>query len=486
VTEQAETKTTTEDHSGHEHSPGEHHHAVTAVLEELAPCKRLLKISLPADEIKKEIRDQLAEVRRTVRLKGFRQGKVPPALIQKLYGEAVKDEVRKHLLEHSYSVALKDRGVDPATILGEARVENMKFSETEGMAYEVTLQIRPAFELPEYKGLEIKAPKLDVADDEVERSIDGFRRARGEIRPVPDAEAVVEAEDFLSCDVEIWLADEWEAKADESDEKPAGEAGAESKSLKPLKELKDQEVHGPTNRIGELEVEDLADSLVGLKVGEWGEAEATLPADYEVVEGRGEAALVRLKVNAVKRLFLPPLTEEWVKEAGYDSVEDLKREAREDLFRRKELARQGEIEEKVLNALLEKTGAFALPSDLVEAEIKDTERRREYELRMEGKSEDEAKRLILDQEGDIKTQVELTLRYFFLLDEIAKREKIRIADADVDARISRIAQSSGRSLAEIRKLFEERKVLPQIRHELLNEKTRAFLREHAKVVDHTD
>lgn len=486
MTEQAKTETHPHDHAHdhdehdhghHGHGHGEHHHTVTSTLDEVGPCKKLLKVSVPADEIKKEIQGQLAEVRRTVRLKGFRQGKVPAALVNKLYGESVREEVKKHLLEHAYSQALKDRSVDPATILGESRVENMKFSEAEGMSFEVQIATRPVFTLPDYKGLEVKADKLDVKDDEVEKALDGFRRARGEMRPVEDANAVVEAEDFLSCDVEIWLASEWESKNDESDEKS---------SLKPLKELKDQEVHVPVNHVAGLDVEDLGDSLVGLKNGEWGEAEATLPVDYEVVEGRGENAIVRLKVNGVKRLFLPPLTEEWVKESGYDSVEDLKREAREDLFRRKELARQGEIEEKALKALLEKTGTFALPADLIDAEVKDAERRREVELRMDQKSEDEAKRLVMDESADIRTNVELTLRFFFLLDEIAKKEKIRVAEADVDARITRIAQSSGRSPAEIRKLFEERKVLPQLRHEILNEKTRAFLRENAKVVDHTD
>jgi trigger factor len=476
---------TSHEHDTHDHDhdhPGEHHHTVTAVIDEVGPCKRLLKVSVPAEEVKKEIEGQLKDLRKTVKIKGFRQGKVPEALIQKLYGDAVKEEVKKHLLEHAYFQALKDKNVEPSTILGESKVENMKFSTTEGLAFEVTLQTRPTFTLADYKGIEVGLPKLDVKDDEVEKALEGFRRAKGEIRPIEDANANVEGEDFLSCDVEVWLADEWEKLQDESGEKPAEGPG----SLKPLKELKDQEVHVPVSRIGTLDVEDMADSLVGLKIGEWGECEATLPVDYEVVEGRSEPATVRLKVNSIKRLFLPPITEEWVKESGYDSIEILRREAREDIFRRKEIARQNEVETKVLDALVAKTGAFDLPADLIDAEIRDTERRREMELRMEGKAEDEAKRLVRDEEEELRSTVIQSLRYFFLLDEIAKREKIRVADADLDARIARIAQSAGKSPAEIKKHFEERKVLPQLRHELLNEKTRAFLRENAKVVDRED
>src|SRR2546423_417539 len=98
--------------------------------------------------------------------------------------------------------------------------------------------------------------KVAVPAAEVKKEIDGqlqdFRSAGGEIRPVEDAKAVVEAEDYLSADVEVWLADEWEAKQDESDEKPAG-----STSVKPLKELKDVEVHVPIDKVGDLDVEDL-------------------------------------------------------------------------------------------------------------------------------------------------------------------------------------------------------------------------------------
>src|SRR5207302_5850747 len=139
---------------------------------------------------------------------------------------------------------------------------------------------------------------------------------------------------------------------------------------------------------------DLQDSLVGHKIGEWAECEASLPADYEVMEGRGQVAIVRLKVNSIKRLFLPPLTDEWVKESGYDSVEDLRREAREDIFRRKELARQSEVETRVLDKILDKIGTFDLPADLIEAENQDATRRRELELRYEGKTEEEAKGVV--------------------------------------------------------------------------------------------
>ena len=459
-----------------------HKHTVNSTIEDLGTCKKLIKVSVPPDEVKKEVEEQLVDLRRNVKVKGFRQGKVPQDMIRKQWGESVRQNVKKHLLEHAYFQALKDRDVKADRLLGDSRVENLKFSEEEGLSFDVTILLRPTFELPEYKHIHIELPKLKVTDEDVEKALEGFRRARGEIQPMEDPNSVVEAEDFLTCDVEVWLADEWESKQDAA-KKPEGEQPA---ALKPLKEMKDQEVHVPVDRVGELDVEDLQDSLMGVKIGEWGEVETDLPQDFEVVEGRGEPAIVRLKINAIKRLVLPPLTEEWAKESGYDSIEALRREAREDIFRRKELARISDIEGRILDKLSEKVGAFDMPPDLIDAELQDQRRRRELELRYEGKTEQEAKNVVDEEEEELKVRTVQNLRHFFILDEVAKKERIRVSDADVDARIARIAQGSGKPLAEVRRHFEERKVIPQLRHELLAEKTRAFLRENAKIVDQQD
>src|SRR5262249_34015415 len=157
-----------------------------------------------------------------------------------------------------------------------------------------------------------------------------------------------------------------------------------------------------------------------------------------------------------------------------------RRETRDRLFRAKELHRQDEVEQKVLDQILSKIPVFDLPLDLIAGEVKDAERRREIELRLhENKSEEEAKRIVATETDDLKKDVQRSLRVFFVVDEIARREKVNVSDADIDARVARIAAASGKWPAEVRKYLEEKKVLPQLRHEILNEKTRALLREHA-------
>jgi trigger factor len=466
----------------HDHAHGHGQQAgpaVATVVEDLGPCKKMLKIEVAASDVKKEIVDRLKQLGKNVHLKGFRKGKAPKARIEKLYGGAVRQEAREQLLRQGYMRAVKET-LGEERVLNEGTIENVEFSEEEGLKFEVTLNTRPEFELPEYKGLKVAVPAVEVEDKHLEEAIDRFRRTRAELRPVEDADAVVEGEDLLNLDVQVWLLDEYETFAE------AQEAGEET-NLKPLKEEFGLEVQLPGNQLGPYFVEDLGDGLQGLKIGEWGEGETDLPSDYDVVEGRGEPAMLRLRVEAIRRNFLPDLTEEWVKEAGHDSIEDLRREMREELQHRAELSRRHVVEGALLTRLLSDIGEFDLPSDIIDSEMENAERRRTLELRIqEGKSEREAEDAVAEEREEIRTRVLRMLREFFVLDEISKREGVQVSDRDVQARVYRIAMTQGRSPDEVWAELEERKMLPQVRHDLLDEKTRTLLREHAEINDVKD
>lgn len=462
------------DHAGQDQGP-----TVTAVMEDLGPCKKLLKVEVGADEVKKEITVRIDEIRRGVSLKGFRKGKAPRDRIEALYGDSVRKDARDHLLRAGYVKALQSK-IEPEKVLGEGTIENVAFSPDGALKFEVTLHTRPEFELGDHKGVEVKIAPAQVEDKDVEAALERFRATRGEMRPVEGADAVVEAEDLLAVDAQVWLADEHERWS----QAQGGESGGTD--LKPLKEYFGLDVQLPGTTIGAFEIEDLKDSLVGLKVGEWGDAETDLPADFEVVEGRNEPAVLRMQVQAIKRLVRPELTEEWVKESGYGSIADLRREIREELQQRLEVIRRQEVELKVLAALNERTGQFPLPSDLVDKEIENAERRRFFELRMGGQDEPTAKAKVEEERETIRREVERMLRYFFIMDVVARRENVKVSERDVDARIARMAAQRRETPQKIREELEKHDVLGQVRHDLMEEKTRGLLREYAKVTEAAD
>lgn len=469
----------------HDHDHGHEHGAATAtalanvkvaaVVEDLGPCKKLLKVEVPPDAVKAEISQRLEHIRRGATLKGFRKGKAPRGRIEQLYGDTVREDARDHLLKEGYAKALKEQlGADK--VLGEGTIENVAFSNEEGLKFEVTLHTRPEIDIGDHKGVEVKVPAVKVEEKDIDAAIDRLRRSRGEMRPVEDAAANVEPGDLLAVDMQVWLSDEYERFTQAQD------SGAQTE-LKPLKEHFGEQVQLPSATLGPYEVEDLADSLVGLKVGEWGEAEVDLPEDYEIVEGRNEPAVLRIRIEAIKRLVLADLTEEWAKQGGYNTLADLRREVREELQQRLEIARRQDVELRILGALNERVGMFALPSDLVDKEIENAERRKFIEARIAGKPEEEAKALVEEERDTIRREVERMLRFFFILDLVARKENIQVSNRDVDARIARIAAARGQSPAKVREELEKHDVVGQVQHDLMEEKTRAFLREHAKITE---
>ncbi|MEZ6186508.1 MAG: trigger factor [Planctomycetota bacterium] len=458
----------------HDHGHG-HTHELEAVVEELGPCKKLLKVTVPASEIEKDYSKKIAGLRKRVHLKGFRKGKAPKARIEKLYGESVLEEVREHLVRHAYVDAVKEK-IGSDKVLGEGKIEKLEFDRKKGLEFEAEIHTRPEFELESYTDVKIEVEPLVVEDKDVQEQIDLFRRTKGDMRPVEGDDVVVEGEDHVTVDLQVWLADEFETWS------KAQEEGNQSE-LKPLKEEFGVAVQLPADYLGDYEVDDLEDALTGLKIGEWGDAETDLPEDFEVIEGRGEGAVIRMRVEAIRRLFLPELTDELIKEVGFESVADLKRETRERMQEAMEVARRGQIEDRILLKLIEQTGQFELPVDIVEAEIQNAEKRRVQELRREGQSEQEAENEVAEERDEIRTKVETMLRKFFVADEVARREKIGVTGRDLEARIARIAASQGMNPAQLTEQLQKLNMLPQIRQDILDQKIRTFLRERAEIVE---
>ena len=458
----------------HDHKHGhDHSHEMDVVTEDLGPCKKLLKVSVPASEIEKDYSKRIAGLRKRVHLKGFRKGKAPKSRIEKLYGDAVLNEVREHLVRHVYVDAVKNH-IGSDKVLGEGKIEKLEFDRKQGLEFEAVLHTRPEFELESYTDVKVKVEKLVVDDKDVNEQIDHFRRTKGDMRPVEGDDVVVEGEDHVTVDVQVWLADEFETWS------KAQEEGGTS-DLKPVKEEFGLEVQLPADYLGEYEVDDLEDALTGLKIGEWGDVETDLPDDYEVIEGRGEGAVIRMRVEAIRRLFLPELTDELVKEVGFDTVADLRRETRERLQEALEVSRRGRVEDQILLQLIEQTGEFELPADIVEQEIDASEKRRLQELRREGSSEQEAENEVAEERDEIRQRVITMLRKYFIADEVARREKITVTARDLQARISRIAASQGMDPGQLHQQLEKLEMIPQIRQDILDQKIRTFLRERADI-----
>ena len=147
-------------------------------VDELSGVERRLEVTLPAKDVSEKIEETYRELAKTARIKGFRPGRVPRAILERYYSEHVKNEVSTKLMEESIKTALALKKLNP---LSPPIVEPKELISGEDFIYHATVEVRPAIEVTDYKGIEIKRKKVKVGDEDVERALERLRDAHAKL-----------------------------------------------------------------------------------------------------------------------------------------------------------------------------------------------------------------------------------------------------------------------------------------------------------------
>ncbi len=122
-------------------------------IEEIGPCKKLIKIEVPKEKIEDEWKKQLNEVSKMANLPGFRKGKAPRQLLERKFGDRIEDEVKRAIVSESYRQAIEENKLSP---VGDPDIGDINLELGKPLKYEITLEVLPTFELGEYKGMQLK------------------------------------------------------------------------------------------------------------------------------------------------------------------------------------------------------------------------------------------------------------------------------------------------------------------------------------------
>jgi trigger factor len=462
----------------HDHShSSDHDHDFESDINDLGACKKLLRISYPAEIIKKEIEGQYRDLRRNVHLKGFRKGKAPRRQLEKRYGKDVLEAVQNKLIGEAMEHAL---GHAELNLLTQPEPADITFSPTEGLSFEATLLLRPMIEINDFEAIKVEVPAIKVADEDVDKALAEMNRARGEYRKLSEKETIEEG-DQVVADIELWLASELEA-ADNTDEDDDGQEAR----FRPLKEIDDVEITvttDDTQLVSGIVIQNLADDLLGHQVDHDVDVDIVLPTDFDVMEGRGEAAIMRLDILEIRRLQVPEMDESFAKSHNFETVEDLRTDIRNKLLDANSDGQQEKVNEEIVAELIRRAGAIELPSDLVDSEAD----RKKQELMMRchymGMSEEQIAKELHDKEDELRVEAMNELRKFFVLEAVSKKETIEVSDSEVHRAVANLAKDVDRSLPEVFKELESSGRLNEIRWSIQEGKTLEFLRKRTEVVE---
>jgi trigger factor len=425
------------------------------IVEDVGPCKKHLKITIPKEEIEKKVEENYKRLASSAEVAGFRKGRVPRKLLERRFNDDVLEDVKQTLLGEASQKAVEEKGLKP---IGDPSFDNVVFEPNKDCVFEITLEVEPDFDLPVYKGLELKRGRVSVSEEEIARGLDGLRMQRARLDLMP-AGTPVAADDVIVCDWKI--VSEGETVADQ----------------------KDAELLVRGRRSGGLEMErDLSEVLAGAKFGESREVKAKFLDSYPVEKWRGKEGTFSVQVKEIRRPVAPELDAEFAKAMDFDSVEELKKAVAHGLIQSKERDAALDLERQAFDQLLAAT-PFELPQGVLKAQANSIMLRQRYRLRQRGVPPEEIEKHLDDLRNASEESAARNLKIFFLLDRIAEKEKIFVTEDEVESRIAAMAGSYGLSPQRMRAQIEQEGSLSDLRAGLRENKVVDFLLKNAKIAE---
>jgi trigger factor len=422
-------------------------------VETLAACKKRLSITLSREEIKAKMEERYAELEHEAQVPGFRPGRAPRRLVEKRFHEAVEEETRVKLISESLTKALDEQKLD---VIGEPDLdpEKIEMPDEGPLTFSIDLEVRPEFEAPDYIGIPVSVEQPTVGDADVAQALERLRESHGRLDEVPAGGEAID-NDIITGDVAI----------------QAGDAVI----------IDRQSARVPVSAIAieGIRLEKFGELLKGAKAGETRSTKITIDQTAEKEDLRGKEAELRVKVNRIERVALPD-DAAVLKATDHEDMDALKRTLRRELEGRSDQVFR-ERQENAIHGWLMEQVKFDLPEELAKRHASNLLQRTVTGLQYRGVPVEELEKRLEEIRGASTERAARELKLMFILDSIAKKEKIEATDAELDARVRFMAVQQGRRDDRLREEMEAEGTLANLRSQIRDDKVTRFLLEKAKI-----
>jgi trigger factor len=413
-------------------------------------------VTISRADIDRYFDDAFGELMPTAAVPGFRAGRAPRKIVENRFRDEVSDQVKSALLLDSLEQISQEQRF---TAISEPNfdLEAVEVPKEGPMTFEFTIEVRPEFELPKWKGLKLNRPVREFTDADVDEQLEQMLSRYGQLVP---HDGPAEEGDYVSVNITTTADGQQVARENEAVVR-----------IRPNLSFRDARLEG----FGKL--------MKGAKEGDRRSAQLTLSKDSPNAELRGKKVDVEFEVLGVKKLKLPELTEDFLQEIGsFSTEEELRKAIRMNLERQLEYQQQ-RIARSQISSLLTKSADWQLPQGLLERQSNRELERAVMELRRSGFSEAEirARENLLRQNSATSTAT--ALKEHFILERIAEEEKIDVDEGDYDKEIFLIAAQSGESPRRVRAQLEKRGLMDVLRNQIIERKVLELVQSEAKFKD---
>lgn len=416
-------------------------------IETTSGLERRLTVNLPAETVDKEVDKRLQQAAKTVRMNGFRKGKVPLKVVRQRYGAGVRQEVLGEVMSRSFYEAVQKEDVKPA---GQPSIEVVKSEPGENLEYVASFEVYPEVELKDLSEISIERPVAEVTDKDVDNMIEVLRKQQSGWK---DTKRKAQKGDRVTIDF---------VGRKDGEEFEGGKAEGQQLEL----------------GSGQM-VPGFEDGILGMKPGEEKDIEVTFPEDYQAEELRGAEVTFNIKVTASEKPELPALDEEFFKAYGVEEggEEKFREEVRNNMERELKNAALNKVKTQVMDQLFEKH-EVDLPASLVAGEVKTLRGQMVQQFGGQISAED-AENMLPDTmfEEQAKRRVVLGL----VVGEIVKENKLSV-DADrVKAKVEELASTYQQPQEVVEYYYNNRELLSGVESVVLEDQVVDFVLEAAKV-----
>jgi trigger factor len=416
---------------------------------DVSPIKKIVEVEIPADLISAESHRVTSEFGRQAKIPGFRQGKVPANVVRTRFAKEIQEEVMSRLLPRTFRDAIADRGVEP---VGEPHLEHLDpFIDGAPVKYKAEFEIKPQFELSEYRGIEVDEAKIEVTDTDVESMIERLRDQASAYRP--ETERGLEEGDFAVIEMTSTPAD--------------GEPKNDSGHF----------------RMGDEAMAELQESLRGKTAGESASFDKSYGDDAQNEAWRGKSVHHDVTLKEIRVQEKPEINDEFAKSVGgWESVDLMREQISADIRRHREAEALREKRNQIGERLVD-THHFDVPEALVEEELGKSLNNYARYLASQGVDLEKAELDWRKIGAEFRPEAVKRVKRGLILEAIAKKEGLVVSDVEVDAEIRRAANEGGREFADVKHRLKHDGGYEALRASLLQEKALELVLKEAKTKD---
>ncbi len=427
-------------------------------ITDLSPCKKQLRIEIDVETVNAKFDAVAKDFRRHAHLPGFRQGKAPLANVMRSYGDKIGEEAKRTLMSDSYAKALKENKLRPVIM---PEVEELQFGHGKPFQYLATLEVTPAFEMPEYIGIEVEKERRSVNDADIAKALDTLREQRVSYADM-DRPAV--EDDFIVVNFTGTI-----------DDKPITDL---IKVARGLTEQKNFWLHKTQNPL----IPGTVEALIGSSKGDKKTVTVTIPDDFVYEEIVGKEAKYEIEVVQVKEKSLPELDDKFAKGFGAESMDKLREGVESDLKNELEYSKKKSIRNQCVDKLL-----GAVNCDLPETIVNEATRAAVHNIVQQNHQRGVGKEIIEENKDKIyanaKTDAEVRVKANYILSKIAEKEGIKVTDQELSRQVAAMAAQQKVKPQKLAQQLKDNGTIYQVQEEIMNAKVIDLLEEKAKVTE---